>query len=133
MSSQMKSYFEKDFLSGDDFSAVSEFFYNLYENSSIEKINCVLSILNTLNICIKFSTGKDEDGGADNLTPLLHYTIIKAAPERFYSNINFMKAFVSENENGVAPFTITQLEHAGQFISKLTLDSLAENEHTQMN
>ena len=88
-------------------------------SSAFDKMNCVLSAINALNSCVKFSTGKDEDGGADNITPLLHYSIIQAMPEKFITNIYFMKAFVNDQDNGVAAFTISQLEQAVSFINSL--------------
>ena len=96
-----------------------------------EKLNCISEIYNTINNTIKFSTGKNEDAGADDLAPIFQYIIIKSKPERFFSNINFIKCFIRPiKKRGIYGFLLTQLEFAAQFINNIdhTKVKLSEEE-----
>ena len=96
-----------------------------------EKLNCISEIYNTINNTIKFSTGTNEDAGADDLAPIFQYIIIKSKPERFFSNINFIKCFIRPiKKRGIYGFLLTQLEFAAQFINNIdhTKVKLSEEE-----
>ena len=96
-----------------------------------EKLNCISEIYNTINNTIKFSTGRNEDAGADDLAPIFQYIIIKSKPERFFSNINFIKCFIRPiKKRGIYGFLLTQLEFAAQFINNIdhTKVKLSEEE-----
>ena len=96
-----------------------------------EKLNCIYEIYNTINNTIKFSTGTNEDAGADDLAPIFQYIIIKSKPERFFSNINFIKCFIRPVKiKGIYGFLLTQLEFAAEFINNIdhTKVKLSEEE-----
>ena len=46
-----------------------------------------------MNNAAKFISEKNENCGQCELTPLLHYILIKSQPERLWTNINYMKCF----------------------------------------
>lgn len=93
------------------------------EKTPTEKINCIENACCIINRTIKFCTGKDNEAGADELTPLLQYIIIKAQPKRFFSNINYIQGICDRtNEKdpykGKREFFLRQIEGAAQFIEQ---------------
>jgi hypothetical protein len=56
------------------------------EKSPYDKLRCVLDAYNNISNCIKFSSGK-VDVGVEDVTPILHYIIIRSKPRRMFSNI----------------------------------------------
>ena len=85
--------------------------------SVLEKLLCISNALNTMNNTIKFSSGKDEDAGQDELVPIFNYIIIKAQPQRMISNINYIRCFLSDKDNrGNFGFLLSQMESAINFI-----------------
>ena len=69
-------------------------------------------------------TGKNVEPGAEEVTPVLHYTIIKAQPQRFISQLNYIKCFRDLNKGGKIAFLVTQLESAVAFILSLDYTKL---------
>ena len=100
------------------------------EKKSIrEKLFCISGAYNTMNNTIKFSSGKNEDAGQDELTPIFQYIIIKAQPPRFYSNINYIKCFLNDNElTGELGFLLSQMESSACFIMNMNYESLKISE-----
>ena len=92
--------------------------------SVFEKIRCVANAFSNINNCIKFSTGKNVNAGQEELTPILHYTIIKAQPQRFISQLNYIKCFMDLSKGGQNAFMVTQLESAVTFILNLDYTKL---------
>jgi hypothetical protein len=93
--------------------------------SILEKLLCISNALNTMNNTIKFSSGKDEDAGQDELVPIFNYIIIKAQPQRMISNINYIKCFLSDKDNsGNFGFLLSQMESAINFILNINHKSL---------
>ena len=87
--------------------------------SVYEKLKCIASAYNTINNTIKFASGKDADGGAEDLSPIFQYIIIKAQPRRFFSNIYYLKTFLNPSKyKGMSGFLLSQLEFAAEFITK---------------
>ena len=85
--------------------------------SVLEKLLCISNALNTMNNTIKFSSGKDEDAGQDELVPIFNYIIIKAQPLRMISNMNYIKCFLNNKDNnGNLGFLLSQMESAINFI-----------------
>ena len=85
-----------------------------------DKLKSIADAHNTINTTIKFSTGKNNDAGADDLSPIFQYIIIKARPKRFYSNIYYIKCFLGSNQiTGINGFLLSQMEFAGEFINKI--------------
>ena len=97
----------------------------LDEGKSVyEKINCIIKAQSNINNTIKFSTGKKENAGQDEITPILHYIIIKAHPRRIYSNINYIKCFLDKDRDGEKAFLVTQIECAVSYIINITHQQL---------
>ena len=83
------------------------------------KIKCIENIFTNINNSIKFSTGKNSTPGQEEVTPVLHFTIIKAQPMRFISQLNYIKCFRDLSKGGKTAFMVTQLEGAATFIMNL--------------
>ena len=62
--------------------------------SVFDKINLIINAHTSINYTIKFSSGKDDYSGQDEMTPIFQYIILKAHPKRMYSNINYIKCFL---------------------------------------
>ena len=100
------------------------------EKKSIrDKLYCISNAYGTMNNTVKFSSGKNEDAGQDELTPIFQYIIIKAQPPRIYSNIHYIKCFLNENElTGELGFLLSQMESATCFIRDMNYHSLKISE-----
>ena len=88
-------------------------------NSVFEKIKCIENIFANINNSIKFSTGKNITPGQEEVTPVLHLTVIKAQPIRFISQLNYIKCFRDLSKGGKTAFMLTQLEGVATFIMNL--------------
>ena len=90
--------------------------------SVFDKLDCIHNAYVTMNNTVKFISGKNEDAGQDELTPLFQYVLIKAQPKRLISDINYIKSFLSEADQiGPKGFYVSQMESASSFISVTTL------------
>ena len=97
--------------------------------SIFDKIDCINNAYVTMNNTVKFISGKNEDAGTDELTPLFQYVLIKSQPDRLVSNINYIKTFLSEEDMiGPKGFYLSQLESASSFISGIDFKQLNMNE-----
>ena len=69
------------------------------DSKSIDKkLNYICNLQAYINNIFKFNTGKDQEIGQDEITPVLQYLIIKIQPRRIISNINFIKCFLTEED-----------------------------------
>ena len=94
-----------------------------------DKLFCISSAYNTMNNTIKFSSGKNDDAGQDELTPMFQYIIIKAQPPRIFSNINYIKCFLNDIQlSGELGFLFSQMEIATIFIMNIDYKSLKISE-----
>ena len=94
-------------------------------HSVSDKLECIHNAYVTLNNTVKFISGKNEDAGQDELTPLFQYILLKAQPDRLISNINFIRSFVSEPDLvGPKGFFLSQIDSAMQFIEDLKPEQL---------
>jgi len=90
-----------------------------------DKLFCISNAYNTMNNTIKFSSGKNDNAGQDELTPIFQYIIIQAQPQRILSNINYIKCFLDDSElTGELGFLLTQMESATSFIMNLDYQHL---------
>ena len=88
--------------------------------SVLDKLNLLISAHTSINNTIKFSLGKDDDSGQDEMTPILQYIILKAHPKRMYSNINYIKCFLGDsNLSDSKGFLLSQIESASSYINNL--------------
>ena len=62
----------------------------------MDKINCFGKALNFVANSMEFNSGK-KDFGVDDLFPLLTYIIIKAKPEKLFSNYNYCSLYLNPN------------------------------------
>ena len=102
--------------------------------SVFDKLDCIQNAYVIMNNTVKFISGKNENAGQDEFTPLFQYILIKSQPERLCSNINYIKCFLSEvdlmSQNG---FYLSQMESASSFILNIKGKDLKmdENEFEQ--
>ena len=90
-----------------------------------DKLFCISSAYNTMNNTIKFSSGKNDNAGQDELTPIFQYIIIKAQPQRIFSNINYIKCFLDDTDlTGELGFLLSQMESATCFIMSIDYQQL---------
>ena len=90
-----------------------------------EKLDCIKDAHTNMNNTIKFSSGKNDDAGQDELTPIFQYIVIKAQPKRIHSDINYIKCFLGESGlRGQEGFLVTQMESATSFITAIDHEQL---------
>lgn len=93
--------------------------------SVFDKLDCIKNAYVTMNNTIKFISGKNEDAGQDELTPLFQYILIKSHPEYLVTNINYLKCFLSEDDLiGQKGFYVSQMESAYSFIVNINCSDL---------
>ena len=79
------------------------------ERSVYDKLNLINNAHTSTNNTIKFSSGKQNDSGQEEITPIFQYIIIRAQPSRMISNINYIKCFLGE-QTGSRAFLLTQTQ-----------------------
>ena len=89
-----------------------------------DKINLIINAHTSINNTIKFSSGKDDDSGQDEMTPIFQYIILKAHPKRMYSNISYIKCFLGDNITDSRGFLLSQIESAASYIHDLNYEQL---------
>ena len=101
-------------------------FKKIDEAKSIrDKLLCISGAYNTMNNTIKFSSGKNDNAGQDELTPIFQYIIIKAQPKRIFSNINYIKCFLDDSGlTGELGFLLSQMESSTCFIMSIDYQHL---------
>ena len=93
--------------------------------SVLDKLDLIASAHTSVNNTIKFSSGKDDDSGQDEMTPILQYIILKAHPKRMHSNINYIKCFLGDsNLTDSKGFLLSQIESAASYINNLNYEIL---------
>ena len=88
--------------------------------SVLDKLQLIISAHNSINNTIKFSTGKEDDSGQDEMTPIFQYILLKAQPKTMHSNINYIKCFLGDsNLTDSKGFLLSQIESATSYINNL--------------
>jgi hypothetical protein len=87
--------------------------------SLLDKLNLISNAHNSINNTIKFSSGKNEDVGLDEMAPIFQYIILKAHPKRMISNINYMKCFLGDNSTDFWALFLSQIEAAIEYINSI--------------
>ena len=64
---------------------------------------------------LHFITGKEEAGGADDISPIFQYIVIKAKPKRVFSNIAYIRSTL--NLEGQYNFIVAQMEYSAEFLT----------------
>ena len=85
-----------------------------------EKMKCIEEAHNNINNIIKFSSGKNESAGADEVTPVFYYVVMKAQPRRVYSNINYIRCFTDQAKSSQIAFLLTRFISAVEFTMNLS-------------
>ena len=90
-----------------------------------DKLQLIINAHNSINNTIKFSLGKEDDSGQDEMTPIFQYILLKAHPKRMHSNINYIKCFFGEtNLTDSKGFLLSQIESASSYINNLDYKQL---------
>ena len=89
-----------------------------------DKLSLIINAHTSINNTIKFSSGKDEDSGQDEMTPIFQYIILRAHPKRMTSNINYMKCFLGGNLTDSRGFLLSQIELATSYINNINYEQL---------
>jgi hypothetical protein len=93
------------------------------------KFFCIVKAYEIINDLIKFNLNKDKLSGADDIIPIFQYIIIKAQPKRFFSNIFYIKYFLSEKKlKGENGFLLSQLEFSSNFILGLSVEKIKQKQ-----
>ena len=93
--------------------------------SVYDKLDCIHNAYVTMNNTVKFISGKNEEAGQDELTPLFQYILIKAQPHFLISNINYIKCLLKESDLiGPRGFYVSQMESASSFILEINHEQL---------
>ena len=93
--------------------------------SVFDKISLIINAHTSINNTIKFSSGKDDDSGQDEMTPIFQYIILRAHPKRMHSNINYIKCFLGDsNLTDSKGFLLSQIESATSYINNINYEQL---------
>ena len=94
------------------------------------KLKCVKKIFEYIGVIVKFNDGGEggnREVGAEDITPVLNYVLIRACPVRIFSDIKFIKYFL-KNE-GKFEYDFLNVE----MMCKNILDSTYKNFHISEN
>ena len=93
--------------------------------SIYDKLEYIKDAFTNINNNIKYSEGKNEEAGQDEMIPIFHYILIKAQPKRMQTNINFINCFLSEEKfNGQFGYFVSQIESSFSFIMNINYNHL---------
>ena len=99
------------------------------EKCPLKKIACLNEVSSKISNIIAFNNGGDFVGVDDTL-PIFQFAVIKAQPNKFYSNFKYMSMFLNkEFRSGPKDHLISQMSVIGEFIKAVTYDKL--NDVTQ--
>jgi hypothetical protein len=102
--------------------------------SVLDKLDCIRDAHTNINNTIKFSSGKKDNPGQDELTPIFQYIVIKAQPRTIFTDINYIKCFLGDSRlRGEEGFLVTQMESATSFILSLNQEQLKMNKEEFIN
>ena len=102
--------------------------------SVFDKLDCLQNAYVIMNNTVKFISGKNENAGQDELTPLFQYILIKSQPKKLCTNINYIKCFLSETDlMGQNGFYLSQMESTKAFLLNIKAKDLKmdDNEYEQ--
>ena len=110
--------------------SAEKYISKMNESKSVfDKLECIQNAFVIMNNTVKFISGKNENAGQDEMTPLFQYIIIKSQPERFYTNINYIKCFLSSTDLiSKYGFFVTQMESACTYILHIKASDFKMNE-----
>ena len=88
--------------------------------SIFDKLNYIKDVFTNINNNIKYSSGKMEESGQDEILPIFQYILIRSCPKRMKTNLNYINCFLSEEDyNSQFGYFVSQLESSFTFIMNL--------------
>ena len=102
--------------------------------SIFDKLNYIKDAFTNINNNIKYSSGKNEEAGQDEILPIFQYILIRSCPKRMKSNINYINCFLSEDDyNSQYGYFVSQIESSFNFIMNIGYKELkiAERDYEQ--
>ena len=85
--------------------------------SIYDKLNYIKEAFTNINNNIKYSTGKNEEAGQDEILPIFQYILIRSCPKRMKSNLNYINCFLSEDDyNSQYGYFVSQIESSFNYI-----------------
>ena len=97
--------------------------------SLFDKLSFIKDAFTNINNNIKYSEGKNEEAGQDEMVPIFQYILIRAQPKRMRTNINYINCFLSEEHmNGQFGYFVSQIESSFNFIMKIKYSDLNMSE-----
>ena len=93
--------------------------------SVFDKLEYIKDTFTNINNNIKYSEGKTEEAGQDEMIPIFQYILIKAQPKRMRTNINYINCFLSEEQlDGQYGYFVSQIESSYTFIMNINYNIL---------
>ena len=93
--------------------------------SVFDKLEYIKDAFTNINNNIKYSEGKTEEAGQDEMIPIFQYILIKAQPKRMRTNINYINCFLSEEQlDGQYGYFVSQIESSYTFIMNINYNIL---------
>ena len=93
--------------------------------SLFDKLGYIKDAFTSINNNIKYSEGKNEEAGQDEIIPIFQFILIKAQPKKMRTNINYINCFLSEEKlNGQFGYFESQIESSFNFIMNLNHKNL---------
>ena len=104
---------EKDYIYDNILPDILNEFNQIHKvKTPLKKIKCMRKIFVLIESLIRFNEGENKTMlGSDDITPVLNYAFIKAAPFRIYTDLEFVKIFL-EIKEGQGGYDVNQLESA---------------------
>ena len=91
--------------------------------SPFQKLKTMSNIFNSIRNLIKFNTG-DSDTGVDDEIPILNYSLVRACPQKIYSNCKFMELYIGDLKSKREGNQLTQLLIVCERTCEISNDSL---------
>ena len=101
------------------------YYFNKIEadTSPMKKMKSIKEIFNFIYKLVKFNGDKIK-AGIDDLMPILNYALIKAKPERIYSNLKFIELYIGDLGSKEEGSQLTQLIALCDFICNIEANNL---------
>ena len=93
--------------------------------SIYDKLEFIKEAFTNINNNIKYSEGKNEEAGQEEMMPIFQYILIKAQLKRMRTNLNYINCFLSEElYNGQFGYFVSQIESSFTFIMNINHNAL---------
>lgn len=95
------------------------------KRTTIDKFDSIVQLQKFITDVLQINSIKDEPAGADDLLPIIIYILLKAQPQKIYSNINFLSLFTAGSKKYTQQgYCLQSLKSAMMFLEKI--------DHTQI-